>query len=63
MSSLGLLETKINPKRRTTGTFCHDCFFLCGDGGSLVVGGGALLAGGGSVCDDLGGLALVMKLC
>ena len=57
MSSLGLLEAKINPKQRTTGNYCHDCFFFCGGGGGLVVGGGALLVGGGSVCDDLGGVS------
>ena len=56
MSSLGLLEAKINPKQRTTGNHCHDCF-LCGGGGGLVVGGGALLVCGGSVCDDLGGVS------
>ena len=66
MNSLGLLEVKIIPKIRTTGHYCHDCYF-CGCGGGLVVGGGilvvgcgALVVGGGSVCGDLGVLALVM---
>ena len=52
MSSLTLLEAKINPKQRTTVNYCPDFFRgrCCG----LHVGGGALLVGGGSVCDDLG---------
>ena len=46
MSSLGLLETKIIPKRRTPGSYCHCCDF-CGGGVGLVDGGGALVVGGG----------------
>ena len=59
MSSLGLLEAKIIPKGRTTGNYCHGCYF-CGCGGGLVDSGGALVVGGGSVCGDWGLLALVM---
>ena len=36
MSSPGLLEAKINRKRRTTGNFGIGCYF-CGGGGGLVV--------------------------
>ena len=28
MGSLGLLEAKINPKQRSMGNYCHDCFFV-----------------------------------
>ena len=35
MSSLGLLEAKINSKLRTTGNYCHNCDF-CGGGGGLL---------------------------
>ena len=53
MSSLSLLEVeaKIIPKFKTTGNYCHGCYF-CGCGSGLVVGGGALVFGGGSVCAD-----------
>ena len=61
MSSLGLLEAKINLKRKTTGNYCHDCFLLlrwATTGGSgLLVGGGAFLDDGGSVCDDMVGVS------
>ena len=56
ISSLGLLEAKIIPKWRTTGSYCHDCYF-CSCGGVWVVDGGALLVGGGSACGDWGVLA------
>ena len=59
MSSLGLLEAKIIPKLRTTGNYCHDCYF-CGYGGGEVVGCAALVVGGGNVCGDWGVLALVL---
>ena len=47
MSSLDLLEAKINPKLRTTGIYCNRCYFevvvviLWGGRGVLVVGGGS----------------------
>ena len=54
MSPLGLLDAKINPKRRTTGNYCHGCYF-CGFGSGLVVGGGALVVDGVSFLGSLGG--------
>ena len=59
MSSLGLLEPKIIPKQRTTGNYCHGCYF-CDLGNGLVVGGGTLLVGGGSFYGDWGVFALMM---
>ena len=40
MSSLGLVEAKISPKKRTTGNYC-DCCEICDDGGGTVVVGGS----------------------
>ena len=37
MSYLGLLEAKINPKQKTEGNYCHDCFFVVGAVAQLVV--------------------------
>ena len=48
MSSLCLLEAKINPKVRTMGIYCHCCEFCAGAEG-LVVGGGGLVVCGGNV--------------
>ena len=59
MSSLGLLEAKIIPKLRTTGNYCHGCYFW-GCGGGLVVGVRVLGVGGGRICGDWGVLALVL---
>ena len=54
MSSLGLLEAEKVPQLRTTGNYCHLCYFGgCVSG--LVVVGGALVVGGGWVCGDSGG--------
>ena len=53
MSPLGLLEAKIIKKLRTTGFFCHGCYF-CGCDSGLVVVGVALVVGGGSDWGDWG---------
>ena len=52
MSSLGPLKTKITPKLKTPGNYCHGCDF-CGVSVGLVVGVGALVVGGGRFCGDL----------
>ena len=51
MSSLGLLEAEKILKRRTTGNYCHGCYF-CGCGSGLVVGGRELVVGDGIFCGD-----------
>ena len=51
MSSLGLLEAKINPKSRNMGNLCHGRDF-CDCCGGILVGGGELVVGGCSVCGD-----------
>ena len=55
MSSLGLLEAKIIQKWRTTGNYCHGCYF-CGIDSGLVVGVGALVVGGGCFWGHWGGV-------
>ena len=49
-------------KQRTTGNYCHGCYF-CGCGSGVVVASGALLVGGGSFFwGDWGVFALVLDL-